>query len=88
MPGIRNDRGKLPTVTSAFARHASPVPYPGRPSRPARVQFRPRHLRELIDPPLEELLVGPQIIQFISAHRPEGPSAMQSPQSDPPSSRP
>ena len=66
VPGIRNDRGKLPVVTGALRwtglrpkpRHVGP-----------RRRSRRRRLRELIDPFLEELLIGPQIRQFIGAHR-------------------
>ena len=65
VPGIRNDRGKLPTVTGAVGR-------PGLRTKPRDIgagRARRRRLRELIDPLLEELLIGPQIRQLISAHR-------------------
>ena len=64
VPGIRNDRGKLPTVTGAAVGRVS-GPNPGTYGPGARR----RGLRELVDPFLEELLIGPQIGQLIGAHR-------------------
>jgi len=58
VPGIRNERGKLPDWTGAPG---------GGAERNAAERLIARRLRQLVEAILEELLIGPQIRQLVGA---------------------
>ena len=72
MPGIRNDRGKLPPANGWPG--TALVPYATGPGHAGRAQMRRRSalglgLGQLVDALLEELLIGAKVGQLVGLGR-------------------